>query len=430
LAETANISSEWLGRLVRVLLVFRCLVLLATVVLLPARQQTGVVAVAVILAALISYVPLRHWDRIARTLSRHPAYLASEVLLATLILAAAGAQSAFFYFTLGTAALAGVVYGRRGALPFSALLIAAYELVALYGLPSFHPQLDAQTVAFMPLMYPAALIAGVAARELVERGIQVEALLRARTEDLAAERERLRVARELHDSLAKTVEGLAMSASILPARCERDPVVAARVARQLADDARQAAVEARALMSGLRTPTAELPLAEAVRRRAYSFAERSGIAVQVDCSGAEGADALSPTVTHELLRILSEALVNAHRHGGASAVSVSVSLNGRDGTSLSVSDDGSGVPFPVDVEALKAAGHYGLAGMQERARAIGGELSIEPAPGGGTTVIVRFGASPEPSPVAMDLADAEPDRTRGLPPRLLRRRSARARAGA
>lgn len=428
MAETANIGSEWLGRLVRVLLVFRCLVLLATVVLLPSRQHTGVVAFAVILAALISYLPLRHWDRIGPSLSRHPAYLASEVALATLILAAAGARSSFFYFTLGTAALAGIVYGRRGALPFAALLIASYELVALYGLPSFHARLDAQTVAFMPLLYPAALIAGVAARELVERGIQMEALLRARTEDLAAERERVHVARELHDSLAKTVEGLAMSASMLPARCERDPVVAARVARQLAEDARQAAVEARALMSGLRTPAAELPLANAVRRRAETFAERSGLAVDVDCSGAEGLGPLSPKVTHELLRILSEALVNAQRHAAATAVSVSLDTHG-DVVSLSVSDNGSGLDAPPDIDALKAAGHFGLAGMQERARAVGGELSIEEAKGGGTTVVVRLGAEPRPGPVAVP-AEAETDSVRVLRPGLLRRRSARARARA
>ncbi|MBV9466081.1 MAG: sensor histidine kinase [Solirubrobacterales bacterium] len=428
MAETANIGSEWVGRLVRVLLVFRCLVLLATVVLLPARQQTGVVALAVVLAALVSYVPLRHWDRIGPSVSRHPAYLASEVLLATLILAAAGARSSFFYFTLGTAALAGIVYGRRGALPFAALLIASYELVALYGLPSFHPRLDAQTVAFMPLLYPAALIAGVAARELVERGIQMEALLRARTEDLASERERVRVARELHDSLAKTVEGLAMSAAMLPARCERDPVVAARVARELADDARQAAVEARALMSGLRAPAAELPLAEAVRRRAQSFGERSGIAVRVDCGAAEGVRTASPKITHEFLRVLSEALVNAQRHGGAS--DVSVSLDDHDGVlSLSVCDNGSGLPGPVDIDALKAAGHFGLAGMQERARTIGGELSIEQPADGGTRISIRLRSEPKSGPVAI-AAEVDADRFRMLRPSLLRRRSGRERASA
>src|SRR5262249_56898963 len=123
---------------------------------------------------------------------------------------------------------------------------------------------------------------GIAAREMIERGIQTETLLRERTEALAGERERLRVARELHDSLAKTVEGLALSASMLPARCRRDPTVAARVAQELAADARQAALEARALMSDLR-PSADLrlPFAQAVRRRVDSFAGRSRVPVHL-----------------------------------------------------------------------------------------------------------------------------------------------------
>ncbi len=427
MAESANITAEWLGRLVRVLLVFRCLVLLVTVVLLPARQHSAVIGVAVIVAALISYVPLRHWERIAPSLSRHPAYLASEVLLATLILAAAGARSSFFYFTLATAALAGVVYGRRGALPFSALLIAAYELVALEGLPDLHPIHDVQSIVFVPILYPAALAAGVAARELVERGARMEALLRDRTEDLAAERERLRVARELHDSLAKTVEGLSMSASMLPARCERDPAVAARVARQLAEDARQAAVEARSLMSGLRTPSAELPLPEAVRRRVQSFRERSDLTVQLNCPGDDGIDELSPRVTHELLRILSEALVNVERHSGASAVAVALERDGG-GMLLSVTDDGSGLG-PVDIDALKAARHYGLAGMQERARAIGGSLTIDAASAGGTAIAVRLPATVDPTPPEEPVTPAEDGvDVRTLRPRLIRRRSGKARA--
>lgn len=426
MAENTNITNEWLGRLVRVLLVFRCLVLLVTVVLLPAKQHSAVIGIAVIIAALISYVPLRHWNRIAPSLSRHPAYLASEVALATLILAAAGARSSFFYFTLATAALAGVVYGRRGALPFSALLIAAYELVALEGLPDLHPIHDVQSIVFVPMLYPAALAAGVAARELVERGAQTEALLRDRTEDLAAERERLRVARELHDSLAKTVEGLSMSASMLPARCERDPVVAARVARQLAEDARQAAVEARSLMSGLRTPVAELPLADAVRRRVEGFGARSGIAVGFDGGGLGSLGELPSKVKHELLRILSEALNNAQRHSGASSVSVSLE-NDVDGLVLSVSDDGAGLPAPVDIDALKADGHFGLAGMQERARTIGAKLSVDSAPAGGTTVAVRLPSVPEESLVAVPSGEDDTS-VHDVRPSLLRRRSARARA--
>jgi signal transduction histidine kinase len=379
--------SDWIGRLVRVLLVFRALILLITVLLLPAAQRTPAVGVLTIAAAALSYIPLRYWSRVGPSVSRHPAYLAVEVLIATLILAAAGARSSFFFYTLGTAALAGVVYGRRGAIPFSALLIAAYELVANEGLPSGHPLHDAQSVVFAALLYPIAVIAGIAARELVERGVRVEAELRDQTEVLGAERERLRVARELHDSLAKTVEGLAMTASVLPARCERDPRAAAELARSLAEDARRAAVEARALMSDLRPGASELPLAQAIRERAEGFAQRARIQVEVRCD-TDGISELSRPGAHELVRILGEALANAVRHGGATRAAVYLGLEGDD-VVLRVADDGGGLPDVVDFEHLKAAGHYGLAGMDERARSIGGTLELGPGAGGGTVVTAR-----------------------------------------
>jgi hypothetical protein len=144
MAEVGTITpeSDWIGRLVRVLLVFRALILLVTLLLLPAAQRTPSVGVLAIVAAALSYIPLRYWPRIGRSISRPPAYLALEVLIATVILAAAGARSPLFFFTLGTAVLAGVVYGRQGAIPFSLLLIAAYELVAREGLPSGHPLHD------------------------------------------------------------------------------------------------------------------------------------------------------------------------------------------------------------------------------------------------------------------------------------------------
>lgn len=368
------------------MIVFRALVLLATVLLLPSSQRTPVTAVAMILAAMVSYVPLRHWDRIAPSLLRHPAYLAGEILLSTLILGATGARSSFFYFTVGTAALAGIIYGRRGAIPFCLLLVSMYELVALEGV---HPVHNAQTVVFLPLLYPAAIIAGIAARELVQRGAMAEALLAFRTGEIAVQNERLRVAREMHDSLAKTVEGLSMMASALPARCERDPVSAAELARQLSADARQAAVEARALMTDLR-PTADpdLPLTRLIGTRVDDFAERSGVMARFVCpDGTTEADGPPPEAHHEILRILGEALRNAERHGRAR--NVTVALEADDAAwSLSIADDGSGLREPPDLEHLQAAGHFGIAGMDERARSIGGVLEITPNPAGGTIVAV------------------------------------------
>lgn len=368
--------------------------LLVTIILLPTREHTPIVAIAAMLAAIVSYVPLRYWNRIQSSVSRHPLYLALEVLLATLILAAAGARSPFFYFTLGTAAIAGVVYGRRGALPFSVLLIAAYELVALEGLPNSHPLHDAQSVAFVPLLYVAAIAAGIAARELVQRGMETDALLRERTEALASERERTRVARELHDSLAKTVEGLAMTAGVLPARLEQAPAAGLELARQLAVDATDAAREARALMSDLRaSPGAIVPFAEAARERAMAFSRRSGIPVDVRSESADAHQLLAPELQHELLQIMSEALINAERHASPSSATIEFRDESA-GLTLSVQDDGVGIQEGLDLASLTAEGHYGLAGMHERARAIDGELTVGAAPGGGTVVTVRVPSAP------------------------------------
>jgi signal transduction histidine kinase len=419
LVDQRDNAPIWIGRLVRVVIVFRALVLLATVVLLPAAQRTPVTAVAMILAAIVSYIPLRHWDRIAPSLLRHPAYLASEILLSSLILAATGARSSFFYFTVGTAALAGIIYGRRGAIPFCLLLVSMYELVALEGM---HPVHNAQTVVFLPLLYPAAIIAGIAARESIERGAMAEAMLASRNGEIAVQNERLRVAREMHDSLAKTVEGLSMMASALPARCERDPVSAAALARQLSADARQAAVEARALMTDLRpSPDSRLPLVRLVGTRVDEFAQKSGVTARFVCpDGTAEADAPPPEAHHEILRILGEALMNAERHGHARNVTVTLKAD-HAAWSLSIADDGSGLREPPDLQRLQADGHFGIAGMQERARSIGGFLEIAPNPAGGTVVALRV-------PCA-DYAAREDRRRRvALPRRLGRWRGVHGRA--
>ncbi|HET6864726.1 MAG TPA: ATP-binding protein, partial [Solirubrobacteraceae bacterium] len=184
-----------------------------------------------------------------------------------------------------------------------------------------------------------------------------------------------------------TVEGLAMTASVLPARCERDPRAAAELARDLAEDARRAAVEARALMSDLRPAALELPLAQAVRERAEGFAQRAGIEVEVRCE-TPGTREPAVSATHELLRILGEALANAVRHGSATHVAVSLGVDA-DALVLRIADNGGGLPDGIDFGRLKASGHYGLAGMDERARSIGGTLELQSGAGGGATVTAR-----------------------------------------
>ncbi|MBO0767416.1 MAG: hypothetical protein J2O48_01900 [Solirubrobacterales bacterium] len=386
-------EQDWLGRLVRILVVFRLLVLLATVATLIAKPSTAVTAAGIVVALASSYVPLRHWDKVGATVSRHPIYLTGEVLVSMVILGATGARSPFFYFTLGTAAIAGVLYGRRGVIPFGFVLVGLYEVVALVGFPALHPLHDAESLVFAPVLYPLAIAAGVAARTVIERGVRAEALLSERTRALATQQERMQVARELHDSLAKTVEGLAMTAAALPRRCERNPQAAAKLATSLAADARRGALEARALMSGLRTEQGG-HLVDSLTARGQALGERAGTTVTVSCADASVTEGISDTTAHELLRIFAEAVINSINHGQAQAVDA-VLEKAEAGVLMRIRDDGKGPDGDLDLKALEAAGHYGLVGMRERARSVGGELRLEAPSVGGLVVEVTVPVGPE-----------------------------------
>jgi len=104
---------------------------------------------------------------------------------------------------------------------------------------------------------------------------------------------------------------------------------------------------------------------------------------------SEGAAArLTPEREIAVYRCAQEALSNVARHAGAKTVRVSATF-GASEFGLCVQDDGKGFTAPERVSDLAAAGHYGLMGMQERAELIGGRLSIQSAPGSGTTVELR-----------------------------------------
>jgi signal transduction histidine kinase len=173
------------------------------------------------------------------------------------------------------------------------------------------------------------------------------------------------------------------------------------------------------LMADLRPGAAAAQtLSEALRARAATFSERSGVPVELIDSSRAGDRSVSQQEAHELLRIVGEAMTNAVTHGHASRVKVALRDDDDGALMVSVIDDGEGLAGPVDLEALKAAGHFGLAGMHERARAIDGTLLIEQSDGG-TAVSVR-----------LPVSAAERSGEAGAPRRLGRRWSVRRRRGA
>ena len=302
LARGEEGAGGWLESACKGILTFRAGILLITVLALWGEDGDRTLpAAAIFVAAVTTAIPLRYWDRVGPTLVRHPGYLAGELVLATLILLMTGVNSPFFYYTLGTALLGGLVYGWPGAGLFSVMLIGVYFWVW-----SIRDE-EAATLV-MPAFYPLDRGAGAALRGLLDRQAETES-------ELASQSERARLARDMHDSLAKTVSGMGFAALALARRIERDPAGAAEEARRLAEDARQATREAREIIIGLRSDAGEqLPLAAALQAEARRWSESSGVQVALM---VEEIGELHPVAARELEWILREALANVERHARA-----------------------------------------------------------------------------------------------------------------
>ena len=392
-ASPPGLSSQ-ISSLCRIVFVGRLVSLLITVLSLPRMEGRllGLTA-AVVAGGLASYAPLRWWDRFSPTLLRHPLYLAGDLILGMGLLAVIGVDSPFFYFTLATALLAGILYHLTGALVFSALLLMAYGAALWLG-PT---EADSFSVTVgNPALYPLAAAAGAAVRRVLDRQAETDLALRDATRSAAIESERARIARDMHDSLAKTLHGMSLSASALTKWVERDPERAASDAAALAEAARDAAAETRTIIRDLREGALELPLAESVRSYVEGFSGRTGIAASTE---AEGAEAASATTRWELFAVLREALANVEEHAGAERVWVALQEDGEN-LVLSVRDDGRGFALPEEPASASSNGHFGIVGMTERAEKVGGLLELRSTPGEGTTVRARV-----PSRLDADVED-------------------------
>ena len=400
LARGEEGAGGWLESACKGILTFRAGILLITVLALWGEDGDRTLpAAAIFVAAVTTAIPLRYWDRVGPTLVRHPGYLAGELVLATLILLMTGVNSPFFYYTLSTALLGGLIYGWPGAGLFSVMLIGVYFWVW-----SIRDEVAATLV--MPAFYPLIACAGAALRGLLDRQAETES-------ELASQSERTKLARDMHDSLAKTVSGMGFAALALARRIDRDPAGAADEARRLADDARQATREAREIIIGLRTDAGEqLPLAATLQAEARRWSESSGVHVALM---VEEVGELHPTAAREIEWILREALANVERHAHAVKVTVRLRRLGSRAV-LTIADDGAGFEVPDELEQLAQGRHFGVTGMRERAQLAGGDLSVESAPGEGCVLSVWMPAE-APVPAAEPAPAAQPDTlpTRSVP---------------
>ena len=201
----------------------------------------------------------------------------------------------------------------------------------------------------------------------------------ARAEERALT-ERLTIARDLHDSLAKSIHGIRMLAETLDDSLHTTDHEDAVLSRTLFESADEASREARLVLDGLRI-SGENDAVGALAEEVARWSARTGIAaVRADSESAPRLPC-SPEAMWQLQRVLGEALTNIEKHARATTMRFSARTEG-DRLRMEISDDGVGLDTDGG-EPLLPEGHYGLTGMRERAEVLGAELSIEshPEPG-------------------------------------------------
>ena len=202
--------------------------------------------------------------------------------------------------------------------------------------------------------------------------------------------ERTRIARELHDTLAQGLAAVGIQLDTAMSRLPEEPALS-RVQRhmQLARSmVRSSLAEVRRSIWVLRAQTSKATngLSLSLHDNLAQLTADSGVTSTLHVSGVPRA--LPSEIERSLLRIAHEAVTNAIRHAGAKTVSVDLHFEA-ERVFLRVKDDGCG--FDPDAAREKTRGkNFGLVGIAERARAMGGQLRLESHPGAGTAVLCHL----------------------------------------
>ena len=216
--------------------------------------------------------------------------------------------------------------------------------------------------------------------------------------------ERTRIARELHDTLAQGLAAVAFQIETAVDSLE-ESTQTAREHMQMADAmVRSSLAEVRRSIWVLRAQTSRGThgLGESLSTSLSQITAESDVESKIAVTGRPRP--LSIDVERNLLRIAHEAITNAVRHAEAHSIAVDVSFGDED-VRLCVKDDGRG--FDADERARRRGDHFGLLGIKERARALGGELQVTTAPGQGTEVTCRLPYHSPVEPVEATADDGE-----------------------
>jgi signal transduction histidine kinase len=277
--------------------------------------------------------------------------------------------------------------------PAKAWVPAAVSTAVLFG-TAFHDSTTLFPALFASWAAGAVLVGGSVLSQRAEAAaLKERARHLAETREEEARRrvaeERVRIARDLHDSVAHTLASISVQAGVGAHVLDERPEDARDALLAIRHTSRDALAELRATLGMLRSDDTVSREAAAGLDRLPSLVESSratGLPVDLVIEGE--ARPLPPAVDTAAFRIVQESLTNVIRHAGPARATVAV-RHGDDGLEIEVTDDGRGAVDGAST-AGRAGGGHGLAGMRERVALLGGELDAGPRASGGYRVRARL----------------------------------------
>jgi len=210
-----------------------------------------------------------------------------------------------------------------------------------------------------------------------EAEVQVKAILAERT----------RIAQELHDTLLQGFTGIGLKLDALTCGLPPSLATTREQLEKILERSDEYLIEARRAVWELRSPSLEKLGEFSIALSKVSERALQGTGIQLRHITHGDPCKLAQVVEDNLLRICEEAVANAAKHARPAQVDVTIEFNTKH-VRMGIRDDGCG--FDPQSRARSKDGHFGLVGIQERARTIGAELSVSSRPGAGTEVTVTI----------------------------------------
>ena len=359
------------------------LVLACELGIMASSSGRGAMAVP-LLGLTINWITLRAFRKYTHLIVGNWIYLCSDLLVTCIVVTTlpsifSGGLPLSLAYVIASSLLIGLISQAFWASLWSVGVTMSLALLKLHN-------------TALPTVVAAAMVAGILFGILVGNRLnsQFAEISRLSTEAAfarAEERalaERLIIARDLHDSLAKSVHGIRMLAETLNSSLTAEHHPDAHVGQLIFESADEASREARLVLDGLRSG-GDNDAIGALREEVNRWSARTGITITTNRAESQTPLPCSTETMWQLQRMVGEILTNIEKHAHATSVNADFFY---DSTHfyLDIYDDGIG--FDNSADNLTQEGHYGITGLKERAKSVGGHISIDPHSefGGGTRI--------------------------------------------